>query len=285
MKYDFEYNVIIYAALYFLFFIVDCSWLILIEAIFVVILSCTDVSVDSFGSHLLLICCVLVFYSFVAVILSTRISLKMIKVPSYPERNWEKSLKLKVFSLFIYYSSINLHIFEFLIKYSVLWNWIILFPTLPPPPPSSTLWPSYTSQMLLLPPRRLFFFFSVEFSVSPFQTFFNSGIKGTGGLGRLGYGILQALSENLQIKKALLWFWFGGVVVVGRGWGEEGRSEQTRGAGGGVVGRAAAFWAFRKKKDLEIIWGDRQLSASCLLPEKDEFPVSVLLTWSSILPF
>lgn len=248
-------------------------------------LFCTDVSVDSFGSHLLLICCVFVFYFFVAVILNTRISLKMIKVPSYPERNWEKSLKLKVFSLFIYYSSINLHIFEFLIKYSVLWNWIILFPTFPPPPPSSTLGPSYTSQMLLLPPRRLFFFFSVEFSVSPFQTFFNSGIKGTGGLGRLGYGILQALSENLQIKKALLWFWFGGVVVVGRGWGEEGRSEQTRGAGGGVVGRAAAFWAFRKKKDLEIIWGDRQLSASCLLPEKDEFPVFVLLTWSSILPF
>lgn len=199
----------------------------------------------------------LFFILLFAVILSTRISLKMIKVPSYPEKNWEKSLKLKVFSLFTYYSSINLHIFEFLIKYSVLWNWIILFPTFPPPPPSSTLWPSYTSQMLLLPPRRLFFFFSVEFSVSPFQTFFNSGIKGTGGLGRLGYGILQALSENLQIKKALLWFWFGGVVVVGRGWGEEGRSEQTRGAGGGVVGRAAAFWAFRKKKDLEIIWGDR----------------------------
>lgn len=128
---------------------------------------------------------------------------------------------------------------------------------------SSTLWPSYTSQMLLLPPRRLFFFFSVEFSVSPFQTFFNSGIKGTGGLGRLGYGILQALSENLQIKKALLWFWFGGVVVVGRGWGEEGRSEQTRGAGGGVVGRAAAFWAFRKKKDLEIIF---EVIGSFLLP-------------------
>lgn len=196
----------------------------------------------------------------------------MIKVPSYPEKNWEKSLKLKVFSLFIYYSSINLHIFEFLIKYSVLWNWIILFPTFPPPPPSSTLGPSYTSQMLLLPPRRLFFFFSVEFSVSPFQTFFNSGIKGTGGLGRLGYGILQALSENLQIKKALLWFWFGGVVVVGRGWGEEGRSEQTRGAGGGVVGRVAVFWAFRKKKGS----GDylRRSAAFCFLFTAGERRVS-----------
>lgn len=189
----------------------------------------------------------------------------MIKVPSYPERNWEKSLKLKVFSLFIYYSSINLHIFEFLIKYSVLWNWIILFPTLPPPPPSSTLWPSYTSQMLLLPPRRLFFFFSVEFSVSPFQTFFNSGIKGTGGLGRLGYGILQALSENLQIKKALLWFWFGGVVVVGRGWGEEGRRGGASRLGGQVVvllvGRLL-FGLSEKKR----IWRLFEAIGSFLLP-------------------
>lgn len=228
----------------------------------------------------------LFFILLFAVILSTRISLKMIKVPSYLKRNWEKSLKLKVFSLFTYYSSINLHIFEFLIKYSVLWNWIILFPTFPPPPPSSTLGPSYTSQMLLLPPRRLFFFFSVEFSVSPFQTFFNSGIKGTGGLGRLGYGILQALSENLQIKKALLWFWFGGVVVVvvvGRGWGAE------RADSGGrwwCCWSGGCFLGFQKKKGSgDYFWGDRQLSASCLLPEKDEFPVFVLLTWSSILPF
>lgn len=232
-------------------------------------LFCTDVSVDSFGSHLLLICCVLVFYFFVAVILSTRNSLKMIKVPSYPERNWEKSLKLKVFSLFIYYSSINLHIFEFLIKYSVLWNKIILFPTSPPPPPSSTLWPSYTSQMLLLPPRRLFFFFSVEFSVSPFQTFFNSGIKGTGGLGRLGYGILQALSENLQIKKALLWFWFGGVVVVGRGWGEE------RADSGGrwwCCWSGGCFLGFQKKKGS----GDylRRSAAFCFLFTAGERRVS-----------
>lgn len=129
-----------------------------------------------------------------------------------------------------------------------------LFRLLHPPPPSD---PHIRPRCYCSPLAAFSFFFSVEFSVSPFQTFFNSGIKGTGGLGRLGYGILQALSENLQIKKALLWFWFGGVVVVGRGWGEEGRSEQTRGAGGGVVGRAAAFWAFRKKKDLEIIWGDR----------------------------
>lgn len=63
-----------------------------------------------------------------------------------------------------------------------------------------------------------------EFSVSPFQTFFNSGIKGGRGgwgwgeedCGRLGDGILQALSENLQIKKShwfgLVWFVEGGVV-------------------------------------------------------------------------
>lgn len=60
--------------------------------------------------------------------------------------------------------------------------------------------------------------------VSPFQTFFNSGIKatgagvGVGGLGRLGYGILQALSENLQIKKSigLVLIWLVGGRV---GWG------------------------------------------------------------------
>lgn len=130
---------------------------------------------------------------------------------------------------------------------------------------SSTLGPSYTSQMLLLPPRRLFFFFSVEFSVSPFQTFFNSGIKGTGGLGRLGYGILQALSENLQIKKALLWFWFGGVVVVGRGWGEEGRRGGASRLGGQVVvllvGRLL-FGLSEKKR----IWRLFEAIGSFLLP-------------------
>lgn len=128
----------------------------------------------------------------------------------------------------------------------------------------------YRPRCYWLPPLRPFLFFSlfffVEFSVSPFQTFFNSGIKGTGGLGRLGYGILQALSENLQIKKALLWFWFGGWWWWWWWWGGEGRSEQARGAGGGVVGRAAAFWAFRKKKgSLDYLRRERRVSCLCFV--------------------
>lgn len=63
--------------------------------------------------------------------------------------------------------------------------------------------------------------------MSPFQTFLNRGIKGTGGLGRLGYGILQALSENLQIKKKHC---FGFDLA---GWGQGGGVELAESGGGG----------------------------------------------------
>lgn len=164
MKYDFEYNVIIYAALYFLFFIVvDLFWLkpFLMLCYFALTSALTPSALICYWSVVFLF-----FILLFAVILSTRISLKMIKVPSYLKRNWEKSLKLKVFSLFIYYSSINLHIFEFLIKYSVLWNWIILFPTSPPPPPSD---PHIRPRCYCSPLAAFSFFFLLSFRCRPFK--------------------------------------------------------------------------------------------------------------------
>lgn len=53
------------------------------------------------------------------------------------------------------------------------------------------------------------------------------------------------------------------VVVVGRGEGVRGGASRLGGAGGGVVGRAAAFWGFQGKKR---IWRLFKAMGSSLLP-------------------
>lgn len=94
-------------------------------------------------------------------------------------------------------------------------------------------------------------------------------------MGRLGYGILQALSENLQIKKKKHCFGFD---LAGWGWGG-GREV----AGGAESADSGGRWrycsvgcclAFEKKRNRLYLDDVDAAAASCLLSqEKYQFPV------------
>lgn len=81
--------------------------------------------------------------------------------------------------------------------------------------------PQYTRCSLALPPFLLFFF--LEFLVSPFQTFFNSGIKEDGGIGEIRRrdppGIVWQSADKKKKKRiALVLICWGGGREVARGW-------------------------------------------------------------------
>lgn len=127
------------------------------------------------------------------------------------------------------------------------------------------------------PPSPPFFFFFVEFSVSPFQTFFNSGIKGDGGIGEIRLrdppGIVWESADKKSI--ALVLIWQGGGWV---GWG--GGREVAGGAEPADLGgrwrycSVGCCLAFQKKRNRLYLDGVDAAAASCLLfQEKYQFPV------------
>lgn len=145
------------------------------------------------------------------------------------------------------------------------------------PPPPHTLPPSPQYPRCYHPPSPISpLLFLVEFSVSPFQTFFNSGIKGDGGIGEIRLrdppGIVWESADKK--KKALLWFWFG---RVGVGWGQGGGGRGGVGRFGGQVALLLGRLLFGLWEEKEsAIFGRRGRSSCFLFIVSGEISVSCL---------